>query len=467
MQPFDPESGEFAPALESIFARPPATIPAVLLLATPDARRDGWAARAAVALAGRWVRRRPAITLAALAPGAPDLADLVGADAGEGLSDIFEFGISLARATRKAEGHEFRVLSSGLYVPDTEALLTHARWHRLIGQFAEDQATLLIYVPSDSPGLDVLARRVGKAIILAAADEAATVAEALPSSCSILIGLHRTDDVPVGTEEAEETSAEPAARGGAPPVDPVAGSPVRERDAITEPGFIVRQPPARRRVSPVLWVLLVVALGLGGWVVARRYLDGAAARAESPPPTAPQEQAAAQPREPVLTPVPYSVAVEAHPDFDRALERVRSLQAAEPQIPFFLAPILYDSIIYYRVLAGLLPDTSTASVLNRRLFEAGHKTDADAWTVRPTIWAFHLDDFDSREAAEARSEALMELGIPTYVVEVPYTVGPARYRLYAGAYEGPAQGGVMTRLLEEAGVPARLVQRMGPRPPAE
>src|SRR5690606_38529336 len=77
MMPFDPESGEFPPALEALFARPPATVPAVLVVVGAAARRSGWAGRAAIAVATAWSERRPAITLADLTLSPSELASLL------------------------------------------------------------------------------------------------------------------------------------------------------------------------------------------------------------------------------------------------------------------------------------------------------------------------------------------------------------------------------------------------------
>jgi hypothetical protein len=53
------------------------------------------------------------------------------------------------------------------------------------------------------------------------------------------------------------------------------------------------------------------------------------------------------------------------------------------------------------------------------------------------------------------------LDIPSYIVEIPYTVGPPRYRLYSGAYSGPAEADVMRQLLRNTGLADTLVLRTG------
>ncbi|HEX7048703.1 MAG TPA: SPOR domain-containing protein [Longimicrobiales bacterium] len=471
---FDPDAGTFPSALEALFARPAATVPAMLLVAGASARESGWADRAAIALATGWAERRGDIVLADLAVDAPTLHASLGEENAEGLTDVFEFGLSLSRVARTVPGRGFRFVPAGPYVADAEALIANARWQRIVARFAEDQATLLVFVHAGAPGLDLLARRIGKAIVLAGAKEAEPIVTSLDAACSIALVLHPPGE-PAGIDEPEEGSGARIVRRAdenapAPlPVDPVSADPVPEDIELMEPGFIMRAPPRRRRVSPVLWVLLVLALGLGGWFAGRRYLDPVmnalgAADAETAPAaaaTAPAEPTPTEPPQPVEAPIPYSVAIEAHADYAIAQERVAALREAEPSIGFYLAPIVVNGAVYYRVLAGPTVDSASAAALMRHLVDRGHKTGIADWDLRPTIWAYKLGDFETPEAAAARAETLRREGVPTYTVEVPYTYGPPRYRLYAGAYENPAQAEVMARLLSSAGATAQLVRRTG------
>ncbi len=239
----------------------------------------------------------------------------------------------------------------------------------------------------------------------------------------------------------------------------------------------------------MLWLLLLATLGLGGWFGAQSYLDidrpdlvalqyvaglvgvplpeGLTPPGSASSPTgtaAPPAGAAGTPGAEgaaLESPLSYSITLEAHPDFATAQERVEWLRGAEPGIPFYVAPIMSDGVVYYRVLAGMAADTVAASALLRLLNEKGHKTDVDPWSIRPTVWTYRLGEYVTHAAAAGRADTLLTHGVPTYIVEIPYTVGPPRYRLYAGAYEGPAQGSIMAVLLERAGIEAQLVRRMG------
>lgn len=503
--PFDPDSSEHPPLLEALFARPAATVPAILFVVSASVRRQEWAVRTAIQIADEWAGRRPAITLTDLDLEAPVLEPHLGIETGEGIAEVFEFGLSLSTASRPVPGRRFRFLSPGLYVPDSRSLLEDPRWERLIFAHAEHEATLLAWVPFDAPGLDTLARRVGKAIVLAGAEEGPRIAAALPDNCSVLAVMHRPDD-PAALRAAEARSVlpwEPRAQSipkGAPPVDPVPADAPSEEEWLTEPTF-VRRKPMRRRTSRVLLFLLVVAVGAGGWFGAEEYLgidmaarldmvvatvtggrfgtrdaaaavaagetaagasDGAPAAAAMAAAAAPAGADRGEVGSPREEPKYYSVAVEAHPDYQVALERVDALRRAEPDIPFYLTPIVLDSVIYYRVMAGMAADTVEAGELARRLYRQGHKSDLDPWSIRPTVWTYQVGEFRTREAADVWADSLLALDIPNYIVEIPYTAGPPVYRVYVGAYEGPAQAEIMAHLLQEAGIKSTLVRRTGP-----
>jgi hypothetical protein len=128
---------------------------------------------------------------------------------------------------------------------------------------------------------------------------------------------------------------------------------------------------------------------------------------------------------------------------------------------FFLAPVLVDSVLYYRVLAGPVADSTAAAGLMARLIALGHKTGGSEWDIRNAPLAFDVGAFDTPESAEARADELAALNIPAYVLAVPYSSGQERYHVYSGAYAGPAEADVMRQVLADAGVSANLVQRIG------
>jgi hypothetical protein len=99
----------------------------------------------------------------------------------------------------------------------------------------------------------------------------------------------------------------------------------------------------------------------------------------------------------------------------------------------------------------------------RRLLENGHKTGATQWDVRQAPLAFVLGEYETRSAAAQREAEVGTLAIPAYVTPVLGNDGRTRYRVYAGAYAGPAEAESMRRQLRSARLPDSLVQRVGMR----
>jgi hypothetical protein len=141
--------------------------------------------------------------------------------------------------------------------------------------------------------------------------------------------------------------------------------------------------------------------------------------------------------------------------------REATLRTVVSGVAFYLSPVRLDGTLYYRVLAGPSADSASAARLMARLVAEGQRTEAESWAIRPTEWAYDLGEFDVRPVAEARRAELIRQAIPTYIVEIPYSWGPPRYRLYAGAYEGRGDADALGEILREAGYSPPLRTRMG------
>ncbi|MGH7555810.1 MAG: SPOR domain-containing protein, partial [Longimicrobiales bacterium] len=244
--------------------------------------------------------------------------------------------------------------------------------------------------------------------------------------------------------------------------------PIRRSPREILPALGIRLPalgiPRSRRVITGAIVLILIALA-GIWQLGRGYLG---ARRDVPETATPEAPAAARPSaltgEPSGVALPYSVAIEAHQDLPTAVRRVESLARVEPAVGFYIAPILVDSALYYRVMAGPVTDSTAAANVMESLIRRGHKTGGSDWDIRATPYAFRLGEYELREQAEQRMKELQQLDIPSYVLEVPFTNGPPRYYLYSGAYSGPAEADVMRKLLRSAGLNETLVERTGRSP---
>lgn len=451
-QPFEPDDGGLPPALLTFFERPAGERPALLLVAGAGARASGWAARASAALAGSLAYLAYRVVLCDLSVEEPELHQLLETPNLEGMADIFLFGASLRRvATRTGSGIHF--VPAGPAVADAADILEHPRWNRLLSGAAEAEATLLLYVPAGGSGLESLTRQVPAVVILATAEESDRVLADLPPGPPPVAVLGPQDARPLPTREQVEAGI---------PDFALADGEARRAGVFSSR----RHRSAGPRIVIYLGLLLLVLAG--GWLMARAlgartpgfgFLAAGGDAASEPSATAPAPATALE------RPLPFSVAIEAHQDLDVAQDRAGSLADAHEGVSFFVAPILVDEVVYYRVMAGPLPDSASAVTVMRALVAEGDKRAESAWDVRPTSLAFQLGEYGTPEAAAARQAELAGAGIPGYIVEIPYTHGPSRYRLYAGAYETAEQAGLLARLLREAGIESPLVERTG-QPPA-
>jgi hypothetical protein len=226
----------------------------------------------------------------------------------------------------------------------------------------------------------------------------------------------------------------------------------------------------------MIWLLVavaVIALAVIAVAIARPELfganrDGSAdnpapAEAIPPPPEAPV---------PVGDTLPFSVQVRAYVALGPARTQAERQSRRVPEAPFFVVPELTQGVLYYKVMAGALPDTSAATELRRRLVQAGVVAEQDARDDAPGSWsliqsrplAFALGEYPERQQATSRADSLTAAGIPAYMLGYPYSDGTGRYRVYAGAYPDSTQAEEMRAMLRAAELATRLVLRIGQGP---
>jgi hypothetical protein len=394
----------------------------------------------------------------------------------------------------------------------------HAGWVRLLGELIARNAVLLAYAPLGAPGLDALADRISSVIMLAGEMEMAQTAALLPETISVEGVIRPAQPAsPVPAAEPEPAVAEPVEppppespaaeaapagieRPAAPPPMPVESlataavdgpvrlpkdearealaaelrlrqrSAERESDAAERPDaahtVVAGGPPSRPAPRPLpprktrKWVVPagIAAVALVSWFIGRLMGGGSPDPVLTLTPTASSSGTA----EPAGVILGYSVAIEAYDQLGLAQARADSLAAADSSLQYYIAPVRVDQQLFYRVMAGPLPDSQSASVVLRSLVDRGLKTAANEdWDVRPTPLAFLLGQYEVRDSATLRMNELRAQGVPGYIIEVPYTQGPPRFHLYGGAYEKPSEAEVMRDVLRRAGVLDTLVLRLG------
>jgi hypothetical protein len=161
-----------------------------------------------------------------------------------------------------------------------------------------------------------------------------------------------------------------------------------------------------------------------------------------------------------MVPLPFVVAIEAYTELKTAEERQQTLTAGERWTRFFVAPLVRDNVPYYHVFAGPLRDSAQAAAALDTLLAHKVKTGAAPGDVRHVPLSFLVDRFPSQGDALARVEELKKTAIPTFVVSGDVN-GVTQWRVYAGAYAGPAEADVMRVLLKGAGIKDSLITRTG------
>ncbi|HEX6694849.1 MAG TPA: hypothetical protein VF035_09150 [Longimicrobiales bacterium] len=267
------------------------------------------------------------------------------------------------------------------------------------------------------------------------------------------------DATPAGTVGRKTGNADEAMVGAVP---------ARDRQAPAPTGTLPGEPPnlkrpqPRRRRHPLLWTLFVV-LGVCLAAGALYYYGPSSIRnwRTPPAPVTVQQPTTAIPPVDSLTmvPLPFVIAVGAHEQLPDAEQRVESLNATAGA-RFFIAPLVREDQLFYHVFAGPLRDSTAAAAVLDTLLARGVKTGTTPGDLRQMPLSFLIGDHAREQDAREQVESLRDTGIPTFVV-TGWLNGAERWRVYAGAYSGPAESDVMRQLLRGAGIKDSLVTRTG------
>lgn len=252
---------------------------ALTVLASPGARRDGWAARAALSLAGTWSRTHEATLLADLDLRRPELHGLVGASNGEGVTDAVLWGASLDRVQRPADGEGLALIPAGTVVPDPEGVYGADGWRSVAQQAAAGGRSLVLYLPQEEPGALPLARRSQGVVLLALAEEAEELTRNLADLPvrAVLGPGGRAPEAGTGPSRGEDTGEWRPRPAPTPPGETRATAAkagvgaASERDSGSGPAGTERgKGKGRSGRNPLLWVLILVLVVAGAVLVADR-----------------------------------------------------------------------------------------------------------------------------------------------------------------------------------------------------
>ena len=161
------EDGSPGPELDALIRGPGTALAGVLLVSdapAPDAARE-----TAIDIARAWARTGRRIVLVDLGLEQPSLHASLGVRNDEGIGDHFEFGTSLDRLALPVDNAEWALVPAGAYTPDPAAVVGDPGWGALLQAAAEQDATLLLFAPADTPRLAELAAVVGAVLDLGGA----------------------------------------------------------------------------------------------------------------------------------------------------------------------------------------------------------------------------------------------------------------------------------------------------------
>ncbi len=491
---------------------PPLSVPELLagaalvalVPATDDLTRAAaaaWAFARHVAAAGRRV------ALVDCYVDTPWLHGVAGEPNGDGIVDVFEYGVSLSHIARAQPEPTLFFVPAGTISADPMAMMANPRWKRLAAGFRHEGALMLLFLPPETigaigtelDGLVALAPDGAEAGLAATPEIQAAVDGGLPLLAKVTDegGIEAEDrdgavvtprrvTVPGPAAEAPEVEATVPADKATPPAmgttTAAARTPAAEATTpAAEASAPGPEPPApalrahwHARPAPPRgrWLVLgFVALGLVGVGAAMlvRLRPHGAPQGPRPAPqsaAAPRTAAPAPPPRPAAAPppaarpadsLPFAVQVSAWTRLGKALADGNRLAAR--RLPSLIAPITIRSRLWYRVYAGPVASRPAGDSLLAAVRAAGLDASRKA-AVAFVPLSFTIGTFPSESAARTAGRRLRTRGVPTFVLGR----ADGSFGLLAGAYATARQAADFGRLLTSTGNAGPLGPRVGTHP---
>ena len=474
LYPFDPDSGQLPEIAAPGVLLSSAGGGVVTLIVAPDVIQSAWSPAAAAAIAQAWSDQGHRVVLFDLSLTAPVLHVTLGLPNAVGIVDLVLREASMPSVAQQAGATGFQFVAVGSPVEDpTEVTLTDA-WSTFVEEVGHAQATVLFYVPADLPGVEALVASSAATLLLAGdPTEADWVAQSFALDDVSGLVEDRGESVPAigaSPEDPAGSAVDELAFLSAPGVEgdggateatsPVPTSVPEVRTRSETPMHPEPEPRSEPKRKLVQWrpVLVGTLVGLAALIMWQALF----APSQSPPPPEPagarQTPAVSEPSPPEPRQA-YSLALAAYQARETAEARARRLSQQRPDLLFIVAPVRVNDRVYHRVLAGPAADSLGAEAVRASLAETLAGDDGARWIVRPTPLAFDFGEFESAEAADGRVAEIGNGGIGAYVLEVAGSPSPA-FRVYAGAYQTPAEAEVMRAELDSA---LGAVPTLGPR----
>jgi hypothetical protein len=404
---------------------------------------DDDTATASVALGiGRTQATRRRVVVGDLLGDAAPFQGLLQSDDPHGLSDSFEYGISLGKVTHEVHGAgHLAVVPSGTAPIDYARLFNDPRWPRLASTFRENGGLLVLAAPGDVPGIDRL---------VAATDGALLVGDTLPAR--------------LPAARVVRTIREPRPRR------------TSRRSGAEVVVATVRSWYQRRLIGAGVGVALTLVLaGFGVWI-AQRPLDHSVQRPITPPDSSRNPASVlgngasmvaagsvAGPTRAVEAPAnpgdsarasAWSVELKSFATQAGAVMELEAQQSVLPAATF--APMVDGDVRWFPLMGGAYPDSAGAAALLSSLRAQGMlRTNWGQVKRRPL--ALMVEQSVNADTVGAAVSAFVERGLPVYALRQP----DGSATLYAGAFETPEQSALLAEALRASGLKPTLVYRTG------
>lgn len=393
-------------------------------------------ARVALGIARHQARRRP-VAIGDLLGDAEAIQSLAPTGDPHGLSDVFEYGVSMERVARRVPGAKnLFVLPTGTFVTDQAEILSNRRWSKLAAGFREEQGLLILVASVDAPHVEALVVQLDGAVVVG----------------------HRS---PARLPVARVLGSVPGP--AAPPLEPK----TRPRPSI---GYVIFTGQSWWKSGTVAGIgVTMLIVFLVGWLAYRpyayepwmpRWLRRGPGQVQLPMATADDTLSAAAIHLGLLTAAdsnglaPYALSLITFNTQAGALLELQRNSASLRAGTF--TPVLIRETPWFRVVAGAYPDSAAAAALLDTLRSKG-MSDAGRVVIEQLPYALQVERAVPDSAVASRVSVYQARGLPVYALLQP----DGTARLYAGAFKTKEDAILLAESMRSAGVHATLVYRTG------
>ena len=409
-------------------------------------------ALAALGVARAQARHRR-VALGDLLGDAEPIQQLLNGGDPHGLADSFVYGVSLNKIAHAVPQYgDLYVLPSGSEVPAYEEIFTNSRWKRLAAGFKETGALLVVAAPASAANVADVVGLADGAVLVGAA-------EALGVEGGKMLGRVAAEpDGPVDVPIAAPMEPQPEAAADVPPRGGWWSRVVSSRGAMLGIGLTL--------VLVVLGIWFAtrpLASGNGPlWLRRSRGASGAAAGGAVPTLDSLGGDSAVGRNATLLTPanagdsaaaVAYSVVIARFNTLSGAQAWLQSQAKGLPSPTF--VPVQIQGETWYAALVGSYATRAEADSLLAALNAQG-LSRADSNNIVRAPFAYLVDSIGI-DAVPGLLKYFADRGQPVYALRQPN--GSAR--LYAGAFESPAQASLYMDAIRTSGLRPVLVYRIG------